>query len=372
MNVARRPVFAALGIGGVVAALGIGFLLNPGAVPGVADAPQELLQDPSFEQPTTLGTWNVRPAGSASPDTVFRVVDTAGARDLRRVGRLTQGSIGQEVLLTPVRGRAYRFSVWMRSARSDATASGSITAQTACASNEEVASTPFVVGAAWAQVSVTVQPVDGERCTMRVVVRSGGGTVDLDEASYVDAGLINPSFELGNGSESWTIDDGASVTPDRSGAVDGRQFLRVVASVGNAGIRQDTPVDPSSQPLLATASALVRSSGTPVRVEVTYREPCSDVVHRTEITTSPEWQRVTVRQPRLPGDAVPPGLIKVDGVPCAGQIGLVAAEPGGFDLDGASIALRSYWPPEGDPSYQRATKRRSGVRPSSNARATDG
>ena len=369
---ARRRLLTAIGIGGVVGALAIGFLLNPEAVPRVADAPQQLLQDPSFEQPTTLGTWNVRPDGGASTDTVLRVVDTAGARDLRRVGRLTQGSIGQEVLLTPVRGRAYRFSVWMRSAQPDAMASGSITAQTACARDEEVASTPFVAGAAWVQVSATVQPVAGERCTMRVVVRSIEGTVDLDEASYLDAGLVNASFELGNGSESWTIDAGVAATADGSGAIDGRQFLRVVASGGGIGIRQDTPVDPSSQPLLATASALVRSSGAPVRLQITYREPCSDVIHRAEITTTRQWQRVTVRQPRLPVDAIPPDLIKVDGVPCAGQVGVVSEEQGAFDVDGAAITLQSYWPPEGDPSYQRATKRRSGVRPTTDGNAGGG
>jgi hypothetical protein len=368
---ARRQLSTALAVGLFGGALAIGFLLNPAAVPSVGDEPQQLLQDPSFEQPTTLGTWNVRPVGAATPETVFRVIDTSAARDLRRVGRLTQGSIGQEVLLTPVRGRAYRFSVWLRSAPPGTEAQGSITAQTACASGEEVASTPFVAGADWLEVSSTVQPIDGEQCTMRVVVRSTAGTVDLDDASYVDAGLVNPSFELGNGIESWAIDAGASVTTDRSGAVDGRQFLRVVASASGGGIRQDTPIDPSSQPLLATASALVRSSGAPVRVQVTYREPCSDVIHRTEITTSRQWQRVTVRQPRLPGNAVPPTLIKVDGVPCAGQMGVVAAEPGAFDVDGAALTLQSYWPPEGDPSYQRATKRRTGVLPSSATRSTD-
>ena len=372
MIAARRRLTTAVGVGVLGGALAIGFLLNPAAVPTVADEPQQLLQDPSFEQPTTLGTWNVRPDGAGTPETVFRVIDTSEARDLRRVGRLTQGSIGQEVLLTPVRGRAYRFSVWLRSAPPGTTASGSITTQTACASAEEVASTPFVAGAAWLEVSATVQPVDGERCTMRVVVRSTAGTVDLDDASYVDAGLVNPSFELGSGFESWTIDAGATVVADQSGAVDGRQFLRVVASGRGEGIRQNTPVDTSSQPLLATASALVRSSGAPVRVQITYREPCSDVVHRTEITTSRQWQRVTVRQPRLPGNAVPPSLIKVDGVPCAGQVGVVSAEPGAFDVDGAAITLQSYWPPEGDPSYQRATKRRAGVLPSSASRSNDG
>ena len=369
---ARRRVFTVLGVGVVVGAMAIGFLLNPEAVPRVADAPEQLLQDPSFEQPTTLGTWNVRPVGGASTETAFQVVDAASARDLRRVGRLTQGSIEQEVLLTPVRGRAYRFSVWIRSALPGTRASGSVIAQTACASDEEVASTPFVAAASWVQVSATVQPVDGERCTMRVVIRSAAGTVDLDDASYVDAGLVNPSFELGNGSESWTIDAGATVTTARSGAVDGRQFLRVVAARAGAGIRQDTPVDPSSQPVLATASVLVRSAGAPTRVQITYREPCSDVVHRAEIIASRDWQRLSVRQPRLPGDAVPPSLIKVDGVPCAGQVGVVSAEPGSFEVDGAAVTLESYWPPEGDPSYQRATKRRTGVRPPNDARAGDG
>lgn len=368
----RRRLFTTVGVALFGGALVIGYLLNPAAVPTVADEPQQLLQDPSFEQPARLGTWNVRPIGAETPETVFRVIDSSDARDLGRLGRLTQGSIGQEVLLTPVRGRAYRFSVWLRSADPGIAANGSITAQTACASAEEVASTPFVTGAAWREVSATVQPVDGERCTMRVVVRSTAGTVDLDDASYVDAGLVNPSFELGSGFESWTIDAGATVVADRSGAVDGRQFLRVVASARGEGIRQDTPVDTSSQPILATASALVRSSGAPVRVQITYREPCSDVVHRTEITTSRQWQRVTVRQPRRPGNAVPPSLIKVDGVPCAGQVGVVSSQPGSFDVDGAALTLQSYWPPEGDPSYQRATKRRAGGLPSIAAPATDG
>ncbi len=357
----RRRLLTAIGAGCVICAVAVGFQLNPEAVPLVADAPRELLQDPSFEQPATLGTWNVSPAVGAPSDAVFRVVDAADARDLRRVGRLSPGSIGQEVLLTPVRGRAYRFSVWIRSAVAGSPANGSLVAQTACASDEEIASTPFVASASWAQVSATVQPLDGERCTMRVSVRTTDGTVDLDAASYVDAGLVNPSFELGRGSESWTIDAGVSVTAGRTGAVDGRQFLEVVASGPDAGIRQDTPVDASTQPVLASASVLVRSAGTPVRVQITYREPCSDVTHRAEVTTSPTWQRVSVRQPRLPGDTVPRSLIKIDGVACAGQVGVIAAEPGSFDVDGVALALQSYWPPEGDPSYQRATKRRSGV-----------
>jgi hypothetical protein len=212
------------------------------------------------------------------------------------------------------------------------------------------------------QVSATVQPVDVERCTMRVKVTVPNGSITVDDASFADAGLVNPSFELGGGRESWTVDRGARIDPQSSGAVDGKQFLRVVTSSDGVGIRQDAPVDASTQPVLATASVLVRAVNRPsVRVRLEYREPCSDVVHRAEITASNSWQRLTVRQPRLPGDTVPVSLIKVDGVPCAGQVAVVGVRAGSFDVDSAALSLQSYWPPEGDPSYQRAVKRRSVV-----------
>lgn len=350
---------ACVGIGG---ALALGFFANPAAVPGVAPIPSELLQDASFEQPATLGTWNVTPAGDATPADVFRNVDSSNAPDLRRIGQLTNGTISQEVLLTPVRGRAYRFSVRVRSTAADQRPAGSIVAQTACANGEEVAETPFVASSGWVQVSATVQPVDGERCTMRVKVTVPNGSIAVDDASFADAGLVNPSFELGAGRESWTIDRGASVDLQSSGAVDGKQFLRVVTSSHGAGIRQDARVDASTQPVLATASVLVRAVNDPsVRVRLEYREPCSDVVHRAEIAASSSWQRLTVRQPRLRGDTVPPSLIKVDGVPCAGQVAVVGVRAGSFDVDSAALSLQSYWPPEGDPSYQRAVTRRSVV-----------
>ena len=340
-------------------ALVVGFLANPSAVPGVGVAPRELLQDASFEQPASLGTWNVSSTGKSSPDAVFRVVDSTEAADLRRVGELTSGSISQEVLLTPVRGRAYRFAVRIRVNRAGTHPSGSVVAQTACATGGEVATTPFVATSQWVQIAATVQPVEGERCTMRVRVSVEKGGVSLDDASFADAGLVNPSFELGGGRESWTIDSGVSVRAQQSGAVDGKQFLRVVAAENGGGIRQDAPVDPSTQPVLAVASILVRSVGEPVRVRIEYREPCSDVIHLAQVTVSRSWQRVTVRQPRLPGDTVPPSLIKVDGVPCAGQVAVVGVGAGSFDVDSASLSLESYWPPEGDPSYQRASVRSS-------------
>ncbi len=353
----RRVLVGLAGIG-LAAALAFGFVANPSTVPRVAASPRELLQDASFEQPATVGSWNVTPVGNAAPADVFRNMDSSIAADLRRIGRVRNGTISQEVLLTPVRGRAYRFSVRVRSLTPGQRSVGSIVAQTACAAGEERAETAFVASSEWVQVSATLQPVDGERCTMRVKVMSPTGEVGVDDASFTDAGLVNPSFELGNGRESWTIDQSATVEAQLTSPVDGKQFLRVVTTTDAAGIRQDAPIDASSQPVLATASVLVRApAGPPVRVRLEYREPCSAVVHRAEIDASTTWQRLTVRQPRLRGDTVPPSLIKVDGVPCAGQVAVVAVNAASFDVDSAALTLESYWPPEGDPSYQRAVKR---------------
>jgi hypothetical protein len=361
MSAARR--LAAAGASAMVAAgLVVGFRLNPVAPPVVTADPTELLQDGSFEQPVSVGAWNLPPGAKAG---AFRVVDDATAVDLRRVGRLSAAKISQEVLLTPVRGRAYRFSVFVRrSPGSAVTPQIVLQAQTACAADEEIAATPVTPTGAWAEVSATVQPINGERCTMRVSI-SAVGTIDVDRARFGDAGLINPSFELGDGRESWTVDAGATAEAATDDAVDGLVSLRVTATRAGVGIRQDAPIDPSSEPLLATASVLVRAPGTPVEVELSYRQPCSSTIDRVTVTATARWQLVTVHQARLPGEAAPPSLIKVDGRGCAGQVAVTALAAGTIEVDGASLELQSYWPPEGDPSYRRAVaKKRAAVKAS--------
>jgi hypothetical protein len=337
----------------------VGFRLNPIVPPTAAVDPTELLQDGSFEQPVIGGPWNVAAGAKAG---AFRVVDDATAADLRRVGRVTGTTISQEVLLTPVRGRAYRFALFVRRTPGNNDATFAIRAQTACASGDEIAETPGLATDRWTEVSATVQPVNGERCTMRVSIQVTGGSLDVDRGRFADAGVINPSFELGNGRESWTVDDGVTVRSASGGGVDGPRFVLVDASKPGVGIRQDAPVDPSSEPILATASVLVRASKGPVKIELQYRHPCSATIDRVDVAATSEWQRVTVRQPRLPGEAAPPSLIKVDGRGCAGQLAVVARSAGTFEVDGASLELQSYWPPEGDPSYQRAfAKKRAAV-----------
>jgi hypothetical protein len=345
----------------VVAGVAIGFRMNPTAPPASPADPTELLQNGSFEQPVAASAWNL-PAGS--PPGRFRIVDDTTAVDLRRIGRLTATKISQEVLLTPVRGRAYRFAVFVRRAPgSDGTPLALLQAQTACAADEEIAGTPVPVPDSWTEVSATIAPVNGERCTMRVSLVVSGGIVDVDRARFGDAGLINPSFELGDGRESWTVDVGANAELTDGGAVDGLRSLRVTADRAGVGIRQDALIDPSSEPLLATASVLVRAPIGPAEVELSYRQPCSSTIDRVKVAAGPQWQRVTVRQTRLPGEAAPPSLIKVDGRGCAGQVAVTALAAGTIEIDGASLELQSYWPPEGDPSYRRAVaKKRAAVR----------
>ncbi len=362
MTVLRRVLMVA-GVATLVGGTAVGVRLNPAVVPASAAAPTELLQDGSFEQPATIGAWNV--AAGASPG-AYRVLDDPTARQDRRIGRLTLAGVSQEVLLTPVRGRAYRFSIQVRSNGSAGGNGGLVRAQTACAAAEEVAETTFVASSSWTEVSATVQPIHGERCTMRVTVAINKGSVDLDGARFADAGLVNPSFELGDGAESWTVDSGVVARPgtdgsSEDGAVDGGRFLEVRAATAGRGIRQDAPIDASSEPVLAVASVLVRALDGPVDVALTYREPCGATVYRVTATAGSAWQRVTVRQPRLAGDAIPPGLIRVDGRPCVAQVAIVALAQGAFDVDAASLELSSYWPPEGDPSYRRLVKRRDAI-----------
>ena len=346
----------------MLALAGLLFRLNPADVPAPAVDPSELLADPSFEQAATLGAWN-----SGGRPEVFSTIDDPAAHNLVRIGRLRRGAVTQDVLLTPVRGRPYRFSVWVRRSRESSnrpSVNGVVTAQTACADNEEVAETPFVAGPGWSEVVATVQPINGERCTLRVGVTAPAGVIDLDDATFGDAGLINGSFELGPVAgvlESWTVDNGVKVSVRSDGAADGQRFARLVSAFGGVGIRQDAPIDPSSEPLLGEASVRIRGVDGPTKVVVEYREPCSQTVHRIAITADKRWQRVLVRQPRLPGAAVPASLIRVDGVGCAAQVAVVLASPGTVDVDGAELRLGSYWPPEGSPSYRTIVARRAAV-----------
>ncbi len=335
------------------------FLLNPKAIPSPMGRPTELLADPSFEQPASTGAW----VSSGEPS-VFSSITDVSAHDLRRVGRVINGTVTQDVFLTPVRGRPYRFSVWVRGdgKAPDGTGFGGvIRAQTACASDEEVAESPFVAESAWREVHVTMQPVNGERCTMRVGISVPAGMLQVDDATFGDAGLINPSFELGPTNatvESWTVDPGVVSSMKDGGAADGKRAVQLSTSKNGSGIRQDVSVDPSSEPVLAVASALVRSVNGTTSVELQYREPCSTTVHRATAKVGTAWQRITVAQPRLSGNTVPPSLIKVDGVPCRGQVAIVLPEAGAILVDGTDFNLRSYWPPAGSPSYRKATRAR--------------
>ena len=367
----RRRLIERTALLGVVAAVGavvasaILFMMNPTEIPRSPLDPTELLQDASFEQPASVGAW------TASVPNAFTTTVDARAHNLRRVGRLRGGTVSQDVLLTPVGGRPYRFSVWIRGTAAGGAAgetgasaggdgAGVVRAQTACAAGEEIAESPFVATGRWTEFVATVQPVKGERCTLRVGVSVTSGPIDLDDATFGDAGLINGSFELGPATvspESWTVDPGAAATVASDGAADGRRYVHIVTTSTGAGIRQDVPVDPSTEPLIGRAAVLLRAVSAPTKAIVEYREPCSTTVQRIAVTVSRQWQRVTVTQPKLVGEAVPSSLIKIDGVACAGQVAIVLPERGSsIDVDGAELRLRSYWPPEGSPSYRKVVR----------------
>jgi hypothetical protein len=347
----RRVVLGGTIVAGA-ASLIFAFFVNPASVPKPTAVASELLQNESFEQPASMGAWN--PAADAS----FTIEKDKRAYDLESAARL-KGRISQEVLLTPVPGRAYRFSLWVRrsdDAGSNAAAKtpGIVFAQTACAKDEEIQETPFSATDKWQEFSATVQPLNGQRCSMRVGIQAGDSVL-VDQASFTDAGLVNPSFDLGDGLESWTVDRGVASTTNDRGGIDGKRYVQITSTKGG-GIRQDALIDPSSQPIAGRASVWLRSPHGGAKVELQYREPCSQTVHRTSVVLNSKWRQISVRQARLANQAYPKDVVQVNGIGCRAQVAVVVIGNGTVDVDGAELHLSSYWPAEGNPGYQKAAK----------------
>jgi hypothetical protein len=342
--------------------------LNPTvALAPVPRTPSELLADPSFGVPIN-GPW--QPTSSASTFGPLAIKS-----DPRRFAYVS-GTVRQEVALTPVNGRSYRFSVQVGSTSFPGSAvhvRGLLRLQTACASGEERAETSFDValvskdGAVQTtEAAVTLTPKTSKDCSMRVeIVSDGGDQLLLERASLVDTLLNDPSFE--SGAPQWKLTkgtDGATfATQPAPDASDGGAIGVLKAGASPVSIIQDLPLDLSSEAVLGTFTIDARSATTtPVDISVRAYEPCSAKVTEFKATVGSTWTAVGAQQQRVPGSKGelprdPKDLIRPFGPACIFRVEVaVLTHDATLQLDGALLDLRTYNSPQGSPRYQALVK----------------
>jgi hypothetical protein len=361
---------------GAVTVLGVSLIgglvvlgsLNPTvALAPVPRTPSELLADPSFRAPVN-GPW--QPTSSAS---TFGLMDS---KDDPRLFGVVSGTVRQDIALTPVNGRSYRFSVQVGSTSFPETAvhvRGLLRLQTACASGEERAETAFDVelvskdGAIQTtEAAVTLTPKVSKDCSMRVeIVSDGGDQLLVERASLVDALLNDPSFE--SGAPQWKLTkgtDGATFTTQPSpDASDGGAIGVLKAGASAVSIIQDLPLDLSSEAVLGTFTIDARSAtSTPVDIAVRAYEPCGPKITEFKTTVGSMWTAVSVQQQRVPGSKgqLPPDpkdLIRPFGPACIFRVEVAVLTPSAtVQLDSALLDLRTYNSPQGSPRYQALVK----------------
>jgi hypothetical protein len=363
----RSLAFGVLGasiLGGLVV---LGSLNPTVALAPVPRTPSELLADPTFGVPIN-GPWQ-----PTSPASTFGPL--ALKSDERQFSYVT-GTVRQEIALTPVNGRSYRFSVRVGSTsfpESTVHVRGLLRLQTACASGEERAETSFdvkfdseVAGVQTTEAALTLTPKTSKNCSMRVeIVSDGGDQLILERASLVDALLNDPSFE--SGAPQWKLTkgtDGATFTtqpaPDAS---DGGAIGVLKAGATPVSIIQDLPLDLSSEAVLGTFTTDARSSSKePVDIALRAYEPCGSKVSEFKATVGSVWTPVGVQQQRVPGSKgeLPPDpkdLIRPFGPACVFRVEVAVLTPGAtVQLDSALLDLRTYNSPQGSPRYQALVK----------------
>ncbi len=355
-SVPKKSIALVLVVASGMLAVGLLARLNPEKVNKAwAPSAAEILEDPSFEVGQEFSAW--RPVEGSPPKTYARAL-TRSALSGSAVGSL-KGTVRQDVPITPLNMVPYRFSLAAKSADASP-APVQLRLQTACASDEERASTTTKVGPKWTLVTVTLIPVHGDECSMRVEIASEGAVL-LDAASLGGTGVGNSSFE--RGTENWTFIPGGSTekfsTRVEEGAPDGGA---VAVLPSGTEVKQLVTLDRSSQPLIVRSAVRARSvDGKPVRVQLRLWPACVAEPIVVEATLGAEWNTVTAAQPRLetpkgelPVD--PPGIIRVDGEPCTTGISLRTIEGGPVEVDDFVLHVGSYNPPLGSPRYRASLK----------------
>jgi hypothetical protein len=338
---------------GLVAATGL-FFANPSTVglPKFSN-PHELIRDASFNQ---ANIWV--PIGDTKVNAFDRQRESGPHPFFGRIN----GTVRQEIPLRPENKRAYRFSLLARAQAKSPAVRATLRAQTACAADEERAETAVTATESWQLFSVTLVPQHGDACSLRLEIvgpSTGVGSLDVASASFVDAGLVNPSFEGGDG---WQISDAKAGGTFRSvplpGAPDGGAVGELVVASLPTSVGQDVVLDLSAEPVIGSFSLLARSSKGAADVELRLREPCSDRTAKAKFKLSGAWQLISVQQARLstPKGELPvesPVLIRPGGPPCTMRVELgVGTANATVQFDAAYLDLQSYNSPAGSARYR--------------------
>jgi hypothetical protein len=357
----RRSLIA-VAVGTVSLALA-GFLVakNPIATAVSTSAnPHELLRDVNF---TGKNAW-------------LTLHDTDSSIAVQRSGDegfgYITGTVRQDIPLPPEPGRSYRFSAWV-GARGDNKkpgVRGLLRAQTACGNDEEKTEVPFAFSdSEWHEIVAIVTPLHGEKCSLRVEIEgppanNEGRALNVRDASFVDAGLKNPSFE--SSLDGWQITNGTNGSSLRSfvtnDAPDGKSVAEFVVGSSATSLVQDVALDQSSEAVRGRFSISARSINGDADLELRIHEPCSDRVTKVPFRISKNLQNLEVLQARLPTPSGelpvdPPVLIRPEGPECVMRVEvLVKTLARTIQLDSAYLDLRSYSPPLGSPRYQAGLK----------------
>lgn len=208
------------------------------------------LTNASFETGTTTGWFK-----SNNKDNVAWAVyqDSSWAREgsyyMEMNTSLSNGSVAQDLVMPPLAGTSYTFSIWVRS-RDGNPFSGSLVLWTRGGTDEH-RTTAFTAGSAWILVSVAVNPIQNNNTGLRaeIYITSTGRNLDVDGAQLVNAGLTNSSFETGDPTGWFKSNLGGSVSwwviQDPSWAVEGSYYMEISTSRSNASIAQDMSISPA-------------------------------------------------------------------------------------------------------------------------------
>ncbi|MFA5788032.1 MAG: peptidoglycan DD-metalloendopeptidase family protein [Actinomycetota bacterium] len=207
--------------------------------------PPNLLTNASFEQG---GGW-----GSLGGANMLAYNDASQAKEGGWYEEMNApsagGSVYQDVGIAPQPGQSYTFSAWMRKRPNDPGTFGGTLALWGLGGNQESTPTPFIVGHHWTLVSVPLNVANPGHSAMRAQIYMGTtadqGTLQVDGAQLVNAGLANASFEQGT-LGGWGSLGGANMLAynDASQAKEGGWYEEMNAPSAGGSVYQDVGIAP--------------------------------------------------------------------------------------------------------------------------------
>jgi RHS repeat-associated protein len=211
------------------------------------------------------------------------------------------GSIYQDVAMSPLVGHSYVASMMLRSLTGAPIQVG-ITLWGIGGTTDVGQTLVTVSSTSWTRYSVNLDVANANHNELRLqfYLVTTGQNLDIDAASLLDAGLFNASFERGT-TDGWVSSPGFSPTVLTSSAPEGSNYIEGTTAAGSDGIPANTYQDvgvPLTQNHTYTASMLMRSpSGAPVTVDLDLwaMGGGSNLVGYTAVTVSgTSWQRYSV------------------------------------------------------------------------------